>query len=166
MAKKPRIVYTSGSWDMFHLGHLNMLKQSKQLGDVLIAGVSTDELIIDYKGIAPIIPYEQRVAIVDAIDCVDRVVKQSILTEIRQLQELEVDVVTIGDDWQGKHLDGLEWMESQPGKEIVYFPYTPGISTTDIKRKIIKSSYEIITAELQREVDRMEEWKRQQANLD
>ena len=162
MDKKSKVVYTSGSWDMFHVGHLNVLERSKEFGDVLIVGVSTDELIEEYKGMPPVIPFEERLRIIESIGCVDKAVKQTVLTEIAQLQELDVDVVTIGDDWKDKHLDGLEWMKGQPGKEVVYLEYTPGVSTTGIKRKIIQSSYEIISAEFKRETEHLEEWKRKQ----
>jgi len=161
MAKNgKRVIYTSGSWDMFHVGHLNVLEKSKALGDYLIVGVSTDALIEEYKGLPPVIPFDERLRIVEALECVDEVVTQTVLTEIAQLKDLDVDVVTIGDDWKNKHLDGLEWMKSQPDKEVVYFEYTPGVSTTGIKKKIIENTYQIISAELKREIDHMENWKK------
>ena len=152
-------VFTSGSFDLFHIGHLNILEKSAALGDELIVGVSTDELIEEYKGMKPIIPYEQRARIVASIKCVTKVVKQTKLTEIAQLQRENIDIVTIGDDWKGKYLEGLEWMEKQPGKEVVYFPYTPGVSTTKIKSDIIKSANDIIAAALSREEFIDKNWK-------
>lgn len=121
------------------------------MGDELIVGVSTDELIEHYKGMKPIIPFEQRVRIVESIKCVTKVVKQTKLTEIAQLQRENIDVVTIGDDWKDKYLEGLEWMKKQPGKEVVYFPYTPGVSTTKIKSEIIQHANDIVAAALTRE---------------
>ncbi len=158
-----KIVFTSGSWDLLHVGHLNILERSKALGDILVVGVSTDELIADYKGLPPVIPFNERFRIVKSIGCVDKAVKQTILTEIAQLKKYEVDIVTIGDDWKGKHLAGLEWMKSQPGKKVVYFDYTPDVSTTSIKRKIIQSTYEIISAEFKRETQHIETWKKDHA---
>ena len=152
-------VFTSGSFDLFHIGHLNILEKSAALGDELIVGVSTDELIEENKGMKPIIPFEQRARIVASIKCVTKVVKQTKLTEIAQLQRENIDIVTIGDDWKGKYLEGLEWMKSQPGKEVVYFPYTPGVSTTQIKSKIIKSANDIIAAALSREEYIDKNWK-------
>lgn len=152
-------VFTSGSFDLFHIGHLNILEKSAALGDELIVGVSTDELIEHYKGMKPIIPYEQRARIVASIKCVTKVVKQTRLTEIAQLQRENIDIVTIGDDWKGKYLEGLEWMKRQPGKEVVYFPYTPGVSTTQIKSTIIKSASDIIAAALSREEFIDKNWK-------
>lgn len=160
--KKEIIVYTSGTWDLFHVGHLNILQKSANLGDKLIVGVSSDELIIEYKGIPPLIPFEQRFKIIESIKWVSKAVRQDVLTEIRQLKELNVDIVTIGDDWKDKYLEGLEWMKNQPGKRVEYIPYTSEVSTTEIKRNIIKNSYEIIFSELSREIEHMEEWKLKQ----
>lgn len=144
-------VFTSGTFDLFHIGHLNILERSAELGDELIVGVSTDELIEEYKGVRPIIPYEQRVRIVESIRCVTKVVKQTRLTDIAQLQQEQIDIVTIGDDWKDRYLEGLEWMKNQPGKQVIYFPYTEGISTTQIKRRIINDAGQIISAALHRE---------------
>ncbi|MBP3785641.1 MAG: adenylyltransferase/cytidyltransferase family protein [Bacteroidaceae bacterium] len=151
-------VFTSGSFDLFHVGHLNILEKSAALGDELIVGVSTDELIEKYKGMKPIIPFEQRMRIVGAIKCVTKVVKQTKLTEIAQLQREQIDIVTIGDDWKDKYLEGLEWMKQQPGKEVVYFPYTPGVSTTSIKKTIIAASHKIVEAALFREEQKETDW--------
>ena len=103
-------VFTSGSFDLFHVGHLNLLERSAKLGDELIVGVSTDELIEKYKGMKPIIPFEQRFRIIESLECVTKVVKQVKLTEVAQLREEKIDIVTIGDDWEHKYLEGLEWM--------------------------------------------------------
>ena len=148
--KKTR-VFTSGSFDLFHIGHLNILEKSVALGDELIVGVSTDELIQEYKGMKPIVPFEQRFRIISALSCVTKAVKQTKLTEIAQLQCEEIDVVTIGNDWENKYLEGLEWMKDQEGKEVVYFPYTQGVSTTSIKKGIIETANQIVEAALQRE---------------
>lgn len=161
--KKVR-VFTSGSFDLFHIGHLNILEKSAALGDELIVGVSTDELIEKYKGMKPIIPFEQRIRIVEAIKCVTKVVKQTKLTEIAQLQEYDIDIVTIGDDWKEKYLEGLEWMKSQPGKRVEYFPYTQGISTTSIKKGIIDSTNQIVLTALQREEEDSFNWKEDERN--
>lgn len=152
-------VFTSGSFDLFHVGHLNILEKSAALGDELIVGVSTDELIEEYKGMKPIIPFAQRVKIVSAIGCVTKVVRQTKLTEITQLKEERIDIVTIGDDWRNKYLEGLEWMKSQPDKKVIYFPYTAGISTTSIKKKIISCTQKIVNAALQREAEQDFNWK-------
>ena len=153
MERKKIRVFTSGSFDLFHIGHLNILERSAALGDELIVGVSTDELIQHFKGMPPIIPFEQRFRIISSLKCVTKAVKQVKLTEVAQLQREDIDIVTIGDDWENKYLEGLEWMKKQPGKKVVYFPYTPGVSTTSIKKRIIESTSEIIEAALQREAE-------------
>ena len=159
MSEKKKKVFTSGSFDLFHIGHINILEKSAKLGDELIVGVSTDELIEEYKGMKPIIPFEQRIRIVAALGCVTKAEKQTKLTSITQLQEEDIDIVTIGDDWINKYLEGLEWMKSQEGKEVVYFPYTPDSSTTSIKKDIISSTSRIIEAALQREMEVDKNWK-------
>lgn len=143
---------------MFH----RSLAFRSALGDELIVGVSTDELIQHYKGMPPIIPFEQRFRIISSLKCVTKAVKQVKLTEVAQLQREDIDIVTIGDDWINKYLEGLEWMKQQPGKEVVYFPYTPDVSTTSIKKKIIESTSEIIRAALQREAELDYNWPEDQ----
>ena len=162
MERKKIRVFTSGSFDLFHIGHLNILERSAALGDELIVGVSTDELIQHYKGMPPIIPFEQRFRIISSLKCVTKAVKQVKLTEVAQLQREDIDIVTIGDDWINKYLEGLEWMKQQPGKEVVYFPYTPDVSTTSIKKEIIESTSEIIRAALQREAELDYNWPEDQ----
>ena len=162
MERKKIRVFTSGSFDLFHIGHLNILERSAALGDELIVGVSTDELIQHYKGMPPIIPFEQRFRIISSLKCVTKAVKHVKLTEVAQLQREDIDIVTIGDDWINKYLEGLEWMKQQPGKEVVYFPYTPDVSTTSIKKKIIESTSEIIRAALQREAELDYNWPEDQ----
>ncbi len=159
MEKEKKRVFTSGSFDLFHIGHLNILEKSASLGDELIVGVSSDELILEYKGMKPIIPFEQRFRIVSALGCVTKAIKQVKLTEIAQLEREKFDIVTIGDDWINKYLEGLEWMKSQEGKEVIYFPYTPGVSTTNIKKIIIESANKIVEAALQRETMHDLNWK-------
>lgn len=159
MEKKKIRVFTSGSFDLFHVGHLNILEKSAALGDELVVGVSTDELIQEYKGMKPIVPFEQRFRIVASLRCVTKAVKQVKLTEVVQLQREEIDIVTIGDDWINKYLEGLEWMKSQPNKKVVYFPYTPGVSTTLIKKDIIDRTNQIVEAALQREAEQDFNWK-------
>jgi len=138
MAKKI-IVYASGSYDCFHVGHLRALKKAKQLGDYLVVGVSTDGLVKEYKGDFPVIPFAQRCEIVRACRYVDKVVKQIRLSDLNLLKREKIDILTIGSDWKAKYLEGVEWMKKN--KRVVYLPYTEGISTTEIKRRISKRKY-------------------------
>lgn len=149
MIKNKRIIFTAGTWDLFHIGHLEILKKSKSLGDYLIVGVSTDELVFNYKGVKPVVNYSDRFKILSSCRFVDKVVKQTKLIDISILKKYSVDCVTVGSDWKNKSLAGLDWMISNGS--VIYLPYTKSTSTTDIKRKIIKNSYEIIKSELYRE---------------
>lgn len=131
-----RIVYTAGTWDLFHIGHLNLIKESKKLGDYLIVAVSTDELVMSYKGHLPFIPYKERVEIVKSINYVDKVVQQTTLLNILQMQRLHVNILTIGDDWKNKKLEGLEWMKKN--EKVIFLPYTESINSSVIRERIKK----------------------------
>ena len=132
---KLKVVYTAGTWDLFHIGHLNIIKQSKKLGSILIVAVSTDDLVKSYKGYYPAIPYQDRYDIVRACKYVNFVVQQTKLIEIDQLKHYDVDIVTIGNDWKGRYLEGLEWAKNN-GIKVKYIPYTERISSTIIKKRI------------------------------
>jgi len=145
-----KIVYTSGSWDLFHVGHLNALQRSSNYGSKLVVGVSTDALVESYKGVKPIISFEDRRRIIEGLDMVDETVEQTVLMDVEILKRHKIDIATIGDDWIGKSLPGLDWMRENG--EVIYLPYTRHTSTTLIKRKIINNAYDLIRAELQREL--------------
>lgn len=129
------IVYTAGTWDLFHIGHLNLIRKSKNLGDYLIVGVSTDELVKSYKNYYPFIPYKERFEIIKSLRYVDKVVKQTKLVDIDHMKKFKVDIVTIGSDWQDKYLEGLDWMEKN--KKVVYLPYSSWISSTKLRNSIL-----------------------------
>jgi glycerol-3-phosphate cytidylyltransferase len=139
-----KIIYTGGTWDLFHSGHLNVLKKAKSMGDYLIVGVSTDDLVKRYKGINPILNYKQRKAIVEELRCVDKAVKQTTLFDITQFKKLKADIFVIGTDWKGKEdkVSGLKWLKDN--KYLKYVEYTKGLSSSMIKENIIKNAYEII----------------------
>jgi glycerol-3-phosphate cytidylyltransferase len=129
-------VYTSGTFDLFHIGHLNVIRRSRAFGDFLVVGVSTDELVASYKRSKPIIPYEDRAEIIRALQGVDLVVKQEELFSPKLMSELKIDVMTIGDDWNGKHHAGLEWARAHPHIRLEFLPYTQSVSTTKIKAQV------------------------------
>ena len=129
------VVYTGGTFDLFHIGHLNILRKSKAFGDILIVGISPDEVVESYKQAKPIIPFVERAELIKHCDYVDKVVKQDVLTDPEILKKYKVDIVTIGDDWRDKNLPGIEWAKKN-GIQVIYLPYTKDISTTEIKRKI------------------------------
>lgn len=129
--KKYRIGYTTGVFDLFHVGHLNLLKNAKDMCDFLIVGVSTDDVVESYKHKKPIIPYEERVRIVEAIRYVDKVVPQTNMDKISAWNELHFDVMFHGDDWKGSSLFE-KYVEDfrKVGVEVEFLPHTQGTSST------------------------------------
>jgi len=135
--KPYKIGYTTGVFDLFHVGHLNILKRAKEQCEYLIVGVSTDELVSQYKLKLPVIPYEERIEIVEGIKYVDQVVPQTNRDKFSAWQKLLFDVMFVGDDWKGDPLfNEIEKKFREVGVEIVYFPYTKGVSSTALKEKI------------------------------
>ncbi len=135
--KKYRVGYTTGVFDMFHVGHLNILRKAKEQCDYLIVGVSTDELVREYKNKTPIIPFEERSEIVRSIDCVDKVIPQVNRDKYEAWKELKFDVMFVGDDWKGKPLFmKVEDDFRKVGVEVVYFPYTKDTSSTILREKL------------------------------
>jgi len=127
-----KTVLTYGTFDMFHIGHLNLIKRLRQLGDRLIVGVSTDTFN-QLKGKKTIIPYEQRAAIVEAIEYVDMVIpEENWEQKIVDIERYNVDVFAMGDDWTGKFDDLKRYCE------VVYLPRTDGISSTALKETLNK----------------------------
>ena len=128
-------VYTAGTWDMFHVGHLNIFKKSKELGTHLIVGVSTDELVYSYKKHYPIIPFENRIELIKSCKYVDEVVPQTKLLDPEDLKHICPNVFTIGTDWKGKELPGIKFLR-KIGTKIVYFNYTEEISSSIIRERL------------------------------
>lgn len=125
------IGYTTGVFDMFHIGHLNILKKAKENCDYLIVGVSTDELVNKYKHKYPIIPFKERIEIVKAIRYVDEVVPQVDMDKYAAWERLKFNRLFHGNDWQGSPMyNKLEEQFRKVGVEIVFFPYTEGTSST------------------------------------
>lgn len=124
------VVYTSGTFDMLHVNHLRMIEYARGLGDILIVGVNTDELVASYKS-TPIVPFEERIALMRAIKGPDVVIPQHSLDHSDKVKKLHFDVFVVGDDWVGK-FDYLEAL----GVTVVYFPYGRGVSSTALKKRI------------------------------
>ena len=132
--KKDVVGYTTGVFDLFHIGHLRLLQKAKSGCDRLIVGVSTDELAEQYKDKKPIIPYEERVEIVSALKCVDEVVPQRHRDKIAAYHEIKFDVMFVGDDWKGSDLfNAVESELAEHGVKVVYFEYTNHVSSTSLK---------------------------------
>ncbi len=130
--------YTSGVYDLFHIGHLNLLKNAKGLCDKLIVGVSVDELV-KYKNKHPVIPFEERIEIVRNIKFVDVAIPQEELDKYRMWEKLHFDVLFVGDDWY----NSPSWKEmeekfSKVGVKIIYFPYTKSTSSTLLNETLDK----------------------------
>ncbi len=133
-----KIGYTTGVFDLFHIGHLNLLRKAKEQCDYLIVGVSTDALV-SYKHKQAVIPFEERKQIVAAIKYVDEVVAQENMDKMAAWERLHFNVMFVGDDWKGtSKWNEYERQFKEIGVEIVYFPYTKGTSSTLINETLEK----------------------------
>ncbi|MDR0866641.1 MAG: adenylyltransferase/cytidyltransferase family protein [Candidatus Symbiothrix sp.] len=133
MLKSKTVIYTSGTFDMFHSNHLKMIKYARGLGDILIVGVSTDELVASYKE-PPIVPFEERYAIVESLKYPDIVIPQTTLDHTDIIKKLNIDAFVVGDDWTGKY-DYLKNL----GIDVFYFPYGHGVSSSELKQRIVNN---------------------------
>lgn len=135
--KKYKIGYTTGVFDMFHIGHLNILRKAKEQCDYLIVGVSTDEVVENYKHKKPIIPFADRVTIVEAIKYVDKVVPQTSMDKLEAWKELRFDALFHGTDWQNSDMyNKIEKELNSVGCDVVFIPHTDGISSTLLAEKL------------------------------
>jgi glycerol-3-phosphate cytidylyltransferase len=138
MNKKTRIGYTAGVFDLFHIGHLNILKKAKEHCDYLIVGVTTDELV-SYKKKEAIIPFSERIKIVESIKYVDQVVQQENMDKIQAWEKYKFDVMFVGSDWKGTEIwTKYEKQFSEVGVEIIYFRYTQETSSTKLRQALEK----------------------------
>ena len=130
------IGYTTGVYDLFHIGHLNLLKNAKGMCDKLVVGVTVDELVA-YKGKKAMIPFEDRIEIVRSIKYVDAAVPQYDMDKLAACKKLKARILFVDDDWYATE----KWQEyerqfKEAGIEIVYFPYTKGVSSTQITKAL------------------------------
>lgn len=126
--------YAAGAYDLFHIGHLNILKHAKANCDHLIAGVVSDEMLQQNKGITPVITLAERMEIVRHIDFVDQVHAETLSDKLDTWEELRFDVFFKGDDWRGTEKgERLEREFAKVGVEVVYFPYTMSTSSTRLR---------------------------------
>ena len=138
MSNKMVLGYTSGVYDLFHIGHLNLLKNAKGLCDKLIVGVSVDKLV-EYKHKHPVIPFEERIEIVRSCKYVDAAIPQEELDKYKMWEKLHFDILFVGDDWY----NSTSWKEMEEkfnkvGVQVVYFPYTKGTSSTILNETLKK----------------------------
>lgn len=132
-----RIGYAAGAFDLFHVGHLNILKHARSACDFLIAGVVSDELILERKHSQPIVPLSERIEIVGNIRYVDQAVVENLPSKLDMWDELHFNVFFKGDDWRGTP-EGLRLEQEfrHKGVEVVYFPYTMSTSSTALRRAL------------------------------
>lgn len=135
--KKYKVGYTTGVFDMFHMGHLNIIRGAKAQCEYLVVGVTTDELCMARKKKMPIIPEAERVAIVESIRYVDKVVPQNDMDKLRAVKQYGVDAVFVGSDWQGTP----EWEQYEKefasiGCSVVYLDHTDGISSSILRERL------------------------------
>lgn len=129
--KKYKVGYTTGVFDLFHIGHLNILKRAKKQCEYLIVGVSTDENVQGYKHKTPVIPFEERIAIIESLKYVDEVVPQTSMDKFAAWENLKFEAIFHGDDWKGsKMYEEIERKFNEVGVDMVFFPYTKGTSST------------------------------------
>ncbi len=129
------IGYCPGVFDMFHVGHLNILRRARLDCDYLIAGVVTDEVVEQIKGHLPIVPLTERLQIVQGLRCVDEVIPDWSIEKIDIWRQVQFDVIFKGDDWRGTPKgDRLESSFVEVGVAVVYFPYTPTTSSTLLRQ--------------------------------
>ena len=137
MEKKYKKGFTVGTFDMFHRGHLNLFRQAKEYCDYLVVGVHSDEWVMHCKSRPTVIPYEDRADIVGAIRYVDEVVKNETRSKMEAWNKLHFDVACIGDDWKGTEVwNKIEAELKAVGCDVIYIPYTQGISTTQLRERL------------------------------
>ena len=139
------IVYTVGTFDLLHVGHLALLNQCKLLGNILVVGVASDAVVNMYKPNVPIVPLEQRVEMLEALSCVDIVRPYYQLEYVSGCKEVDVDIFVVGEDWGKRqhNLDVNNYLRKM-GKEIVKVTYNPRTSSTNIKKIVLAQSQKIL----------------------
>ncbi|MGJ8583822.1 MAG: adenylyltransferase/cytidyltransferase family protein [Marinosulfonomonas sp.] len=132
------IVYTVGTFDLLHVGHLALLNHCKSLGDVLAVGVASDEVVNMYKPNVPVVPLDQRIEMLEALSCVDIVRPYHELEYVSGCKALDVDIFVVGEDWGSKphNLDVDAYLHNM-GKQIIQVTYNPRTSSTRIKQMVM-----------------------------
>ena len=135
------VVYTVGTFDLLHVGHLALLNHCKSLGDILVVGVASDAVVNMYKPNVPVVPLEQRVEMLEALSCVDIVRPYHQLEYVSGCKAVDVDIFVVGEDWGKKphNLDVNNYLRKM-GKEIAQVTYNPRTSSTKIKKMVLAQS--------------------------
>ena len=130
-----KIVFTCGVFDLYHIGHLNFLKESKSYGDKLIVGVNTDEFTLSYKKKTPIMSFEQRIEIINSCKYVDFTVKSEEYLPLKYIKQYNISVITVGSDWKNTEIESINWAKNN-NVQVKYINYIQNISTSYIIKKI------------------------------
>ncbi len=145
-ARSPMVVgYTTGVFDLFHIGHLNLLRNARSLCDKLIVGVTTDSLLPEYKAKTAVIPFLERCEILRSVRYVDAVIAQPDMDKLAAWEKLKFDVMFVGDDWH----DTPKWRRyerqlASVGVKIVYMPYTQGTSSTLLNHILVETRSDLL----------------------
>jgi len=132
------VVYTVGTFDLLHVGHLALLEYCKSLGDTVAVGVASDEVVMLYKPKIPVIPLDQRMEMLKALSCVDIVMPYHELDYLTVCKEVKADIFVIGEDWGRKpHNKGVEDYMKEQGRKVVQVQYNPRTSSTEIRKTVI-----------------------------
>ncbi len=132
------VVYTVGTFDLLHVGHLALLEYCKSLGDTVAIGVASDEVVMLYKPKIPVIPLDQRMEMLKALSCVDIVMPYHELDYLTVCKEVKADIFVIGEDWGRKpHNKGVEDYMKEQGRKVVQVQYNPRTSSTEIRKTVI-----------------------------
>ncbi|MDQ6989412.1 MAG: adenylyltransferase/cytidyltransferase family protein [Mariprofundaceae bacterium] len=144
------VVYTVGTFDLLHVGHLALLEYCASLGDTVAVGVAADEVVQLYKPNVPVVPLEQRIQMLLALSCVDIALSYHELDYIAVCKQVKADIFVIGEDWGKKpHNEGVENYLKSQGKQIVQVQYHPKTSSTKIKATVIEQ-FQMVTASVVR----------------
>lgn len=136
------LVYTVGTFDMVHVGHLDLLEYCATLGDKFVVGVASDEVVGSYKRNVPVIPLDQRMRMLKSLECVNDVVSYDTLEYVSNCKELDVDIFVIGEDWGDKpHNLAVEKYLKSKGAKIVQVSYNPLTSSTKIKQNVVAQAH-------------------------
>ena len=132
-----KIGFIQGTFDMFHIGHLNLIRNAKNVCDYLIVGINTDELVEKYKQKTPVVPLKERMEIVSAIKYVDKVVVTKDRDKVKLHEKYKFNYLIMGDDWKNTEFyDKVEKELNELGVKIIYFPYTKSTSSTKLQKTI------------------------------
>jgi len=135
-------VYTVGTFDLLHIGHLDLLEYCKTLGDKFVVGVASDEVVASYKRNVPVIPLAERMRMLKSLECVDEVVSYDKLEYVTQCKAVDADIFVIGEDWGDKpHNIAVEEYLKLKGAKIVQVSYNPQTSSTKIKQNVIAQTH-------------------------